>query len=137
MEKRHKIIYWITTVLFCALMSLTGVMQLLQTEDLVKAMAPFGYPAYFIQFIGLAKVLGALVLLLPGLALVKEWAYAGMVFNLLGAIVAVLHLTGSPVDALYQLVLVAIGLASWYYRPASRRLAGVPAAAKESKAVAA
>ena len=61
------------------------------TPEAVKFMHDgLGYPVYFIQFLGVAKVLGVIALLVPGFPRLREWAYAGFVFDLVGALYSVL-----------------------------------------------
>ncbi|RYF97865.1 MAG: DoxX family protein, partial [Chitinophagaceae bacterium] len=86
MEKRNKIIYWIATLWLSLGMLSTGVVQLLKTKDEVAMMAHLGYPAYLLTIIGIWKLLGVAVVLMPKFTLVKEWAYAGFFFAMTGAI---------------------------------------------------
>jgi hypothetical protein len=71
--------------------------------------------------LGTWKVLGAVALLVPRRALLKEWAYAGAFFTYTGAIVS--HLTtGYDLNELRLLiVLTALTVLSWALRPPSRR----------------
>src|SRR5262245_61098811 len=77
--------YWVTTGLLVVAFGMGGVMDLAQPANLVADMARLGYPAYFLSILGVWKLLGALAISVPGLARVKEWAYAGMLFDLSGA----------------------------------------------------
>ena len=63
-------------------------MNLIRYEEQREAMAELGYPVYLMTILGVAKLLGVLALLLPGTPLLKEWAYAGFTFDLLGASVS-------------------------------------------------
>jgi hypothetical protein len=85
-------------------------------------MVALGYPLYFMTILGAWKVLGGAVILAPGLPRLKEWAYAGIVFDLTGA--ALSHaFAGDPAAKLVNpLILTGIALASWALRPTSRRL---------------
>jgi hypothetical protein len=85
--------------------------------------AHLGYPSYFLVLLGSWKVLGAVVLLVPRRALLKEWAYAGAFFTYTGAIVS--HLTtGYDVGEVgRRAVLTALTVLSWALRPPSRRIA--------------
>jgi hypothetical protein len=89
-------------------------------------MAHLGYPAYFATILGIWKLLGAIVVLVPGFGRVKEWAYAGMVFDLTGASAS--HaISGDPAgNVLTPLVILAIVVASYLLRPESRKFASVP-----------
>ena len=79
-------IYWVFTILFAGLMALSAIPSILTDEDSVKILHDMlGYPVYFIPFIGVAKLLGVIAILIPGLDKIKEWAYAGLFFDLAGA----------------------------------------------------
>src|SRR3954470_14106256 len=83
--KKTKIIYWIITGLFAGFMIFTAIPDILVVPDAVDFMVKLGYPVYFIPFIGVAKVLGGIAILIPGFPRIKEWAYAGLMFDLIGA----------------------------------------------------
>lgn len=114
--------YWTATILIALAMLSGGAAYLLRADVPLRGMADLGYPAYFVTILGAWKVLGGLALLLPRFPLLKEWAYAGIAFNLLGA--AFSHAAvGDPVaKVIVPLVLLAIAAASWALRPESRRL---------------
>jgi hypothetical protein len=83
--------------------------------------AHLGYPSYFLVLLGTWKVLGAVPLLVPGRALLKEWAYAGAFFTYTGAIVSRLT-TGYDVGEVALLaVMTALTVLSWALRPPGRR----------------
>ena len=84
--KANKIIYWIATALFSAGMLMSSSMYLTQNPKLVEAFHTLGYPLFFMYILGLAKGLGAIALLVPRFPKLKEWAYAGFSFTLIGAI---------------------------------------------------
>jgi hypothetical protein len=85
--KTINILYWIFTILFAALMIFSSVGSIVVNEDAKKLIHDqLGYPIYFIPFTGVAKLLGSIVILIPGLKTIKEWAYAGLFFDLAGAI---------------------------------------------------
>ncbi len=83
--KKTKVIYWIVTGLFCAFMLFSSVPDIMMVPDAVTFITHLGYPKYFIPFIGWAKVLGIIAILVPGFPRLKEWAYAGLFFDLFGA----------------------------------------------------
>jgi hypothetical protein len=116
------IAYWTATVLIALALLSGGVASVARAEPNVRGMAELGYPAYLLLVLGVWKLLGVLVLLAPRLALLKEWAYAGIAFDLSGA--AFSHAaTGHPAAKVaVPLVLLAIAAGSWALRPASRRL---------------
>ena len=124
------IAYWVFTALLVLVFVGGGVMDLRQPPEVLEGMKALGYPAYFATLLGLWKLAGSLALVVPGFARVKEWAYAGMFFDLTGA--AVSHAAvGDPLaKALVPLVLTGVLIASWALRPSSRR-AVLPASASQ------
>src|SRR5687768_15618469 len=102
--------YWVTTALVALAMVMGGVMDLLGPPDLVEGMAHLGYPAYFMLILGVWKVLGGAAILAPRLPLVKEWAYAGIAFDLTGA--AASHaFSGDPLsNVMTPMVLLALAI---------------------------
>jgi hypothetical protein len=118
----RKIAYWTSTALAAAAL-LMSVTYLSGSEQVVSGFAKAGYPQHLRIVLGIAKPVAAIVLLLPGFALLKEWAYAGVTFALVMAFISG-YLSGDGVKAwippLLLLVLVAV---SYLTRPASRRVA--------------
>jgi hypothetical protein len=115
--KTTNTLYWIFTILFGGLMifsAIGGIQPTAQTiEMLHKGM---GYPIYFIQFISIAKIIGALAILTPGLSKIKEWAYAGLFFDLIGAVYSIVKT--SPVfnpAMLGMLAWFVTGVLSYYF----------------------
>jgi hypothetical protein len=117
----RNIAYWLTTVLFVLPISGSAAMYF-TTPDLQL----IGYPVYFWTILGTWKLLGVAALLAPGLALVKEWAYAGFFFTLTGASASHLLYGDGVGGAVAPLVIGTLVAASYLLRPASRRLVGVP-----------
>ena len=80
-------LYWIFTILFSVLMLFSAWSSILVNEDSIKLIHDMlGYPVYFIPFTGWAKLIGVIVILIPGFKRIKEWAYAGLFFDLIGAV---------------------------------------------------
>src|SRR5580704_15916585 len=86
--KKNNIIYWVVTILFSGFMIFSSIHQIQNSPDAHAFMSHLGYPDYFSQFIGVMKVLGVIAILVPGFPRLKEWAYAGFTFDLIGAIFA-------------------------------------------------
>jgi hypothetical protein len=114
--------YWASTLLVAIPAVMAGGMDLLRLQPLFGILLHLGYPAYFATILGVWKVLGAGVLVAPRHPLLKEWAYAGMVIDYSSATLshAALH-DGAGAIVGPALSLAAL-VASWYLRPASRRL---------------
>lgn len=101
-----KIAYWIVTGLMAAFMLLASIPEVLRMQEAIDIFAHLGYPAYLLPFIGVAKILGVIAVLIPGYPRLKEWAYAGLVFDLIGALYS--HISvGDPPTAW---IFAAIGL---------------------------
>ncbi|MGG0845178.1 DoxX family protein [Peribacillus simplex] len=83
--KKINIIYWIFTGLLAALMVLGSIPDIMSVPDAVALFNHLGYPTYLLPFLGIAKLLGVVAILIPGFPRIKEWAYAGFVFDLTGA----------------------------------------------------
>lgn len=95
--KKTRIFYWIFTGLFAAFMLSSAIPDILSLPIAVEGMHKgLGYPVYFIPFIGVAKLLGSLAILLPIAPRIKEWAYAGLVFDLIGATYSIIAVGGTP-----------------------------------------
>jgi len=110
------ILYWVFTILFAALMLFSASTGIKPTADTIKIMHDgLGYPVYFIQFISVAKVLGAIAILIPGLNRIKEWAYAGLFFDLSGAIYSGIAVAGFDPMMLTLLIWVIPGILSYYF----------------------
>ncbi|WP_057937485.1 DoxX family protein [Algoriphagus resistens] len=126
MTKRNKIIYWVATCWLSLGMVSTAIVQLIKMEEEVqKTSLQLGYPGYFLTIIGVWKLLGVFTILIPKYPLVKEWAYAGFVFVMTGALFSHFAL-GDPASEYFgPALLLVLTLVSWYFRPAERRLTQV------------
>lgn len=113
MKKRDLIIYRVITGLFSALV-LMGASQYFFNHDVVKEMFEnIEYPTYLIYPMGAAKFLGLIAIWSNISKILKEWAYAGYLFNFLLAISAHLNVNdGGHYPAVVALVFV---IASYVY----------------------
>ena len=120
MNKRI-IAYWIATGLFCLLFTFAGTANLLRVEVQREAIEALGYPVYLMTILGVAKLSGVIALLAPRLPVLKEWAYAGFAFDMLGASASHAFVGDSIPSIIIPLVAMAVGGVSYVLRPASRR----------------
>ena len=125
MSKRNKLIYWIATIWLSLGMLSTGMVQLFQIKEEMDFIIQLGYPGYFIMLLGICKIIGVVVVLIPGSLVLKEWAYAGFFFMMSGAVVS--HIAaGNPVNEIFpSLLLLALTMTSWYFRPMNRKMTAV------------
>lgn len=121
MTKTKNIAYWITTLLLCFFLS-GGVAQFLQLPEVLAGSASLGYPNYFFSIIGFWKMMAIIAILLPRFPLVKEWAYAGIVFVMTGASLSHIAVKSEVFHIVMPLIIVATAAASWWLRPATRRV---------------
>ncbi|MCE7072475.1 DoxX family protein [Dyadobacter sp. CY327] len=125
MTKRNKIIYWIATVWLSLGMVSSGAVQIIKLKEEVDMMTHLGYPVYFLTIIGVWKMLGVVVVLLPRLPLVKEWAYAGFFFTMSGAVFSHMAAGDGAKEFFGPILLIVLTVVSWYFRPASRKLPAI------------
>jgi hypothetical protein len=120
--KTRKIVYWVTTSLVALVMAMGGVMDLMRGPEVAEIFGHLGYPLYFGAIIGFWKVLAAPALLAPGLPRLKEWAYAGIAFDLTGAAFSHASVGDDAGKVITPLVFLALAVASWALRPEGRVL---------------
>jgi uncharacterized membrane protein YphA (DoxX/SURF4 family) len=123
--KAKNIAYWTTTVLVAFFMT-GGVVQILQFKANPQGIVPqLGYPMYFFAIIGAWKVLGAIAILVPRFPRLKEWAYAGIFFDLTGAAMSCAAVGGYGAydfHIIAPLLIAGLTVASWALRPPSRTI---------------
>ena len=124
--------YWTCTGLLVLNFLVGGAFQMTRPPQAVQGFAHLGYPAYFMSLLGLWKVLGAIALLVPRFPRLKEWAYAGIFFDVTTAAVSVIAVGDGWAAALLPLAFVPLTLASWALRPVSRTLMSAPSTRSEA-----
>jgi uncharacterized membrane protein YphA (DoxX/SURF4 family) len=124
--KAKNVGYWITTALVAFFIGSGGLAQMAQFHANPHGVVPIlGYPMYFFAILGFWKVLGAIAILAPRFPRLKEWAYAGIFFDLTGAAASCAAVHGYGVYAFHivaPLLIAALAVASWALRPESRTL---------------
>jgi len=109
--KKLTITYWVITSLMSAFTLLGAFADITGNPDALALIKHLGYPSYFVPFIGAMKLAGVVAILIPRFAKVKEWAYAGLVFDTSGAIFSHLCRRDGPdkwAPALLGLILVVL-----------------------------
>jgi hypothetical protein len=117
--KKTKITYWVFTGLFSFLMLGSAIPDIFSVRVAVEGFAKMGYPAYLLPFLGIAKLLGVLAILIPGnYPRIKEWAYAGLLFDLVGATYSILS-NGQPASDwafMFLPLILAFGSYIFYHK---------------------
>ena len=121
MTRTHRIIYWVTTIWLALGMTSTGIVQILKMEEEVTNFQQLGYPLYLLRILGIAKLLGVVVVLIPKTPTLKEWAYAGFSFTMAGAIISHLASGHWGIELFGPSLLLLLTILSWHFRPANRR----------------
>lgn len=116
--------YWASTGLLS--LAMLGSAAGYLTGAMNEAMGALGYPMYFVTLLGVWKGLGAIALLAPGLARLKEWAYAGFFFTFTGAAISHAAVGDGAGEIVAPLVMLAMLGASWALRPSDRVLGSLP-----------
>ena len=124
--KAKSIAYWTTTILVALPIGSGGFAQMGQFHANPHGVVPLlGYPTYFFAILGFWKALGAIAILTPRFPRLKEWAYAGIFFDLTGAAASCAAVGGYGAYAFHviaPLILTGLTVASWALRPESRML---------------
>jgi hypothetical protein len=120
--KASKIIYWISTLWLALGMVSTGGVQLFKMKEEVDMMTHLGYPLYFLTILGIWKILGVVAVLVPKFLLLKEWAYAGFVFAMSGAVFSHIARGDGAKEFFGPILLLILTVVSWYLRPTDRKI---------------
>jgi uncharacterized membrane protein YphA (DoxX/SURF4 family) len=119
-SRRRLIAYWVTTAIISFEFAVGGVMDILRLPPFFAIMRHLGYPGYFSAILGVWKVLAAVAVLAPRLPRLKEWAYAGMIFNMTGAVASHLSVGDPAVTLVAPTIFTSLVAASWALRPSAR-----------------
>lgn len=123
MNKATNIIYWTVTGVFCALMLFSAIGGLTANDQSIAMMQHIGYGPHLLPFLSVAKILGVIALLVPKFPRLKEWAYAGFTFDMLGAMYSFIAV-GDPAKnwapIFIGLVLVAVSYIYWHKKLAQQ-----------------
>lgn len=114
-SKRDRVIFWVSTGLLSAFMLSSAIPNIMSTQEWIDIFEMLGYPLYMLPFIGMAKLLGVIAILVPGFPRIKEWAYAGLFFDLTGAVYSGISVGGFDPQMLVLLVPFGLGVVSYIY----------------------
>lgn len=123
MKKSNKIIYWIATSLLAIGMLQSGIFSVIHSKDWVDLVTALGYPVYLLTILGIWKILGVIAILIPRFPLLKEWAYAGFLFAMTGALISHISIGDFAAKSIagpsFQILFIVL---SWYFRPNERKI---------------
>jgi uncharacterized membrane protein YphA (DoxX/SURF4 family) len=119
---RQRVAYWTATAVVVGECLVGGAMDLLRLPPFYPVLLALGYPAYLATILGVAKILAGIVVAAPGLRRLKEWAYAGIVINMVGAVASHLAVHHGISDMVAPAAFAVLAVASWALRPSERRL---------------
>ncbi|HEX3777432.1 MAG TPA: DoxX family protein [Polyangiaceae bacterium] len=125
LSKIKTIVYWLTTALLALDLAAGGAFSLLHPAEVLRSMQHLGYPAYFASILGFWKLLGGIALLVPGLPVLKEWAYAGICFDLTSASISHAASGDDASKIAAPLVFAVLALTSYLLRPRCRTVAAL------------
>ena len=123
--RAKKIMYWVTTVLIATAFFVTGIGNLAPMAHIARDMSHLGYPPYFLHILGTWKILGAVAIVLPKAPRLKEWAYAGIIFDLTGAAFSRAASGDSVMMVIVPVAIAGVAMISWALRPEKRTLKSV------------
>ena len=124
--KKTTLIFWIITGIFSLFMLFSAVTELINGPEAKDFIIKLGYPAYFNPFIGVMKVLGIIAILMPGYPRIKEWAYAGFFFDLIGATYSLTAVNGFNAGVMFMVLPLTFLFISYMY--SHKRIAEVKVA---------
>ena len=122
LSKKNTIIYWIATLWLALGMVSTGIVQIIKMEEEVANFTKLGYPTYLMTIIGIAKMLGVIAILSPKFPILKEWAYAGFTYTMMGAIISHIVVQDELSSLFGPALLLVLTFISRYFRPESRKI---------------
>jgi len=113
--KKTKIYYWIFTSLFAFMMLGSAIPDIISSPVAVAGFTGMGYPLYLMPFLGVAKLLGVIAILVPGYPRLKEWAYAGLVIDLTGATYSIISSGASAGSWAFMAIPILLAAGSYVF----------------------
>lgn len=105
---KFSIAYWTSTGVFSALIALDGIGGITHQKAGIEALQHLGYPEYLMSITGIAKLLAVIALLQTKYPVIKEWAFAGLAFNFIGAAMSHYYLHDDIMKTIFPLIFLAI-----------------------------
>jgi uncharacterized membrane protein YphA (DoxX/SURF4 family) len=114
-NKKDKILYWVFTAPFCLILLMSSIFYLTGAEQAVEGFQHLGFPIYMLKILGVAKILGVMGILFGRFTTLKEWAYAGLTINLLGASAAHAFSGDDYMKCVMPLVFITVLMGSYFF----------------------
>lgn len=113
--KRDNIIFWVLTGLLVPAFGIGSIFEVLGNPKSVEVVTSLGYPAYLSPFLGVARILALIAIFTPKFPRLKEWAYAGLVFDVIGATYSQIA-AGNPITyTIFPIICLALIFSSYYF----------------------
>lgn len=113
--KKTKILYWVFTSLFALLMLSSAIPDIVSAPIAIEGFTRMKMPVYLLPFLGIAKALGVIAIIVPGFPRIKEWAYAGLVFDLIGATYSIIASGHPATDWATMALPLALAAAAYFF----------------------
>lgn len=113
--KTIKITYWVLVIIFCLFHIMDAIGGLTKAKEGVDAMQLMGYPLYLMPFLSILKLLGVIALLQDKLRTIKEWAFAGFAFTLIGATVSHAAINDNMLFIIMPTIFLALLFGLYYF----------------------
>lgn len=120
--KRINVAYWICTGLLVPTLGIGSVMELAGAPESVEAITSLDFPAYLSPFLGVARLSALVVILTPRYPRLKEWAYAGLVFDATVAIYAQIAVGNPLTHTIFPVMLLGVVFSSYYFHHRRRSI---------------
>jgi hypothetical protein len=114
------IIFWVATGIIILQTAVAAYLNLTHHAFVAETIEHLGYPTYLLTILGTWRVLCVIALVVRGFSRVKEWAYAGLFFDLTGAVASHVAVGDKFSTLAFPLFLILLTCTSWALRPADR-----------------
>ena len=118
----QRILYWVFLILLAAWLLAGGIFDSTHVPAAIAILRKLGYPDYLGTILGACKLLAVLALLYPRTRFLREWAYAGVTFDALGAAFSHLAVKDGVGEIAAPLLMLGFAIGSYLLRPAAYRL---------------
>jgi hypothetical protein len=113
--KRINIFYWFFTGMLIPSLGYGSVMELMGNPQSIEVIISLGYPAYLSPFLGVARILALIAIFIPKFPRIKEWAYAGLVFDVIGAIYSQIAFGNPLTYTIFPIIILGVIFGSYYF----------------------